>query len=176
MCKDDLSALVDFLVAQVENGYTILTHNGLGFDFDVLAEESGRLKDCRKLAVGHVDVMFHFFCCKGFPVSLSAAGEAIGIRKLKGVEAFEAPTLWKKGKYKTVLKYVGQDCRIALRVAEKSEQQQRFSWIRGNGTVGDIDLPKGWLTVQYARKLPLPDTSWMETAPLRRSKYTQWLR
>jgi hypothetical protein len=42
MSLKDISELVDFLCAQVEAGYTIATWNGLGFDFDILAEESGR--------------------------------------------------------------------------------------------------------------------------------------
>jgi hypothetical protein len=70
---------------------------------------------------------------------------------------------------------VEQDCRIALEVAEKSEQQRSFSWITGKGTVGDLDLPKGWLTVQDAMKLPLPDTSWMRDPPWPQSKFTKWL-
>jgi hypothetical protein len=175
MSKDDLSALVDFLTAQVKNDYTILTHNGLGFDFDVLAEESGRLNDCGELAIGHVDTMFHVFCCKGFGVKLDKAGEAIGVRKLEGVEGWKAPQLWKDGKHETVLKYVGQDCRIALEVAEKSEERRRFSWITGSGTIGNLDLSKGWLTVQDAMKLPLPDTSRMKFTPWPRSKFTKWL-
>ncbi len=175
MCQDDLSGLVDFLTAQVENGYTIVTHNGLGFDFDVLAEESGRPDDCRKLAVGHIDMMFHVFCCKGFGVGLDAAGKAIGLGKLEGVESWEAPKLWKDGKHETVLNYVGQDCRVALKVAEKSEQRRNFSWITQSGKANDLALPKGWLTVQDAMKLPLPDTSWMKTAPWPRSKFTKWL-
>jgi hypothetical protein len=155
MRKDDLSCLVDFLVDQVKNGYTMLTLNGLGFDFDVLAEESGRLNDCRKLAVGHVDMMFHVVCCKGFGVGLDAAGEAIGIRKLEGVES--------------------QDCRIALGVAETSEQRRSFSWIARSGKASDLALPKGWLTAQDAMKQPPPDTSGMKFAPWPRSKFTQWL-
>lgn len=150
MCKDDLSGLVDFLSDQIKNGYTIVTHNGLGFDFDVLAEESGRLDDCRKLAIGHVDIMFHVSCYKGFCVGLDAAGKAIGINKSDGVIGAEAPQLWKDGKCGTVLKYMGQDCRITLDVAEKSEQLPSFRWITQRGTVGDLDLPKGWLTVQDA--------------------------
>jgi hypothetical protein len=175
MSKDDLSGLVDFLADQIKNGYTILTHNGLGFDFNILAEESGRLNDCRQLAMGHVDTMFHVFCCQGFGVGLDKAGEAIGIRKLEGVEGWKAPQLWKEGKHETVLKYVGQDCRMALEVAEKSEQRRSFSWIKGNGKTGTLALPKGWLTVQEAIKLPLPDTSWMNFAPWPRSKFTKWL-
>ncbi len=174
MRKDDLSGLVDFLADQVKNGYTILTNGGLEFDFDVLAEESGRLKDCRKLAVGHVDIMFQVVCCKGHRVGLDKAGEAIGIRKLEGVEGWKAPQLWKNGEYQTVLKYVGQDCRVALEVAEKSERQGSLLWITRKGTEGNLALPKGWLTVQDAMKLPLPDTSWMSDPP-RRSEFTKWL-
>ncbi|HKM47416.1 MAG TPA: ribonuclease H-like domain-containing protein [Terriglobales bacterium] len=175
MCKNDLSGLIDFLTTQVKNGYTIVTHNGLGFDFDVLAEESGRLNDCKKLAVDHVDIMFHVFCCKGFTVGLDATGEAIGLRKLEGIEGWEAPQLWKDGKYETVLKYVGRDCRIALEVANKSERRRSFSWITQHGTVGDVDLPNGWLTVRDAKRMPLPDTSWMSNPPWSRSKFAKWL-
>ncbi|MGO9865011.1 MAG: ribonuclease H-like domain-containing protein [Terriglobales bacterium] len=174
MTKDDLSGLVDFLADQIKNGYTILTHNGLGFDFDVVAEESGRLNDCRQLAMGHVDTMFHVFCCKGFGVGLEAAGIAIGIGKSEGIEGWEAPQLWKDGKHETVLKYVGQDCRVALEVAEKSERQGTFLWITQKGKEGNLALPKGWLTVEDAMKLPLPDTKWMP-APWPRSKFTKWL-
>lgn len=174
MSKNDLSGLVDFLADQFKNGYTIVIHNGLGFDFNVLAEESGRVNDCLKLAIGHVDTMFHVFCCKGFGVGLDKAGEAIGIRKLKGLEGWETPQLWKDGKYETVLEYVGQDCRVALKVAEESEQRCSFSWIKGSGKVGNLHLPKGWLTAQDAMNLPLPDTSWMSDPPWPRSKFTKW--
>ena len=39
----------------------------------MLAEESGSGDPCRELALGHVDMMFHIFCEKGFPVSLEKA-------------------------------------------------------------------------------------------------------
>jgi hypothetical protein len=175
MREDDLSALVDFLTDQVKNGYALLTHGGLGFDFDVLAEESGRLNDCRQLAIGHVDTMFHLFCCKGFTAKLEKAAEAIGTGKFEGVEGWQSPQLWKDGEYETVLKYVGQDCRITLEVAEKSERQRSFLWITKKGTEGNLDLPKGWMTVQEAMKMPLPDTHWMSDPPWPRSKFTKWL-
>ena len=35
MDKEAASAFVDFLSAKVKEGYTLLTFNGLGFDFDV---------------------------------------------------------------------------------------------------------------------------------------------
>src|SRR5699024_3767403 len=56
MSLKDLSKMVDFLLKSQKEGYTILSHNGLGFDFDILAEESGRTEDCKKLALSHVEI------------------------------------------------------------------------------------------------------------------------
>ena len=49
-------SFVEYLATQVENGYTIVTWNGLGFDFDILADESQMLAECRQLAIGHVQL------------------------------------------------------------------------------------------------------------------------
>lgn len=174
MTRQDLTACVDHLKRKSNSGYSILTHNGLGFDFDILAEESGQTNACRDLALGHVDMMFHFFCGKGFSIGLNAAANAIGIGKPTNVDGSVAPQLWKGGDYQTVLDYVAQDCRLTLDVAEASEKSQRISWITRRGTTSSFELPVGWLTVEAAAKLPLPDTSWMDN-PWPRSKFTAWL-
>jgi len=174
MSKDDLSKFVDFLLAQAADGYTIVTLNGLGFDFDVLAEESGRQDDCKQLALSHVDMMFHIFCGKGFCVGLNAAAKAIGLSKPADVDGSIAPQLWKDGKHDRVLDYVAQDCKITLNVAVTSEKKRAFRWITTRGTTASFDIPSGWLTVREAMKLPLPDTSWMNN-PWPRSKFTVWL-
>ena len=174
MTTQDLSAFVELLKLKSNSGYTIITHNGLGFDFDILAEESGQTDDCRDLALGHVDMMFHFFCGKGFPIGLNAAANAIGISKPANVDGSIAPQLWKDGVYQTVLDYVAQDCRLTLDVANTSENSKRISWITGRGTKSYFELPVGWLTVKEASKLPPPDTSWMDN-PWPRSKFTGWL-
>src|SRR5208283_5409002 len=62
MSPQKASGLVEYLVSQIGIGYTIVTWNGLGFDFDILAEESGMLEKCRRLANNHVDMMFHALC------------------------------------------------------------------------------------------------------------------
>lgn len=41
MSRDSLAALVRTLADLAGEGYTLLTWNGTGFDFDILAEESG---------------------------------------------------------------------------------------------------------------------------------------
>ena len=40
MSREETATLVRYLSDQVERGYTLLTWNGVGFDLDVLAEES----------------------------------------------------------------------------------------------------------------------------------------
>ena len=174
MNKEDVARLVAFLKAKTDEGYTIVTHNGLGFDFDILAEESGCMEACRQLALNHVDMMFHLFCEKGFPVGLNAAAKAIGLSKPADVDGSVAPQLWKDGEHETVLDYVAQDCKLTQDVALASEQQRVFKWITQRGKTGRFDLPDGWLSVKDAMALPLPDTSWMDT-PMSRSKFTAWL-
>ena len=43
MSQEEAAKLVEYLTTQVENGYTLVTWNGVGFDLDILAEESGML-------------------------------------------------------------------------------------------------------------------------------------
>lgn len=174
MSQSDLSNIVDILLESVDDGYTIVTHNGLGFDFNVLAEESWRLDDCRKLALGHIDMMFHVFCGKGFGVGLNAAAKAIGLCKPDNMDGSVAPQLWKDGDHKRVLDYVSHDCKMTLEVAVTSEQKGSFRWITKRDTTASFDIPHGWLTVHDAMNLPLPDTSWMDN-PWPRSKFTDWL-
>jgi len=174
MTAQDLTALLSYLEDKAGAGYTLVTHNGLGFDFDILAEESGKVAACRKLALGHVDIMYHFFCGKGFPVSLDAAARAIGLSKPADVDGALAPLLWQEQQHQKVLDYVAHDCRLTLDVAETSEQKGRITWITQRGKKSSFELPSGWLTVEEASALPLPDTSWMDR-PWPRSTFTHWL-
>ena len=174
MSIEDLSIFIDRLIEKNKQGYDIVTHNGLGFDFDILAEESGRDDDCRQLALNHIDMMFHFFCGKGFVIGLNAAAKSIGISKPADVDGSVAPQLWKQGDYQTVLDYVAQDCRLTLDVALTSEKNKKITWITRKGSTAYFSIPNGWLSVKEAMELPLPDTSWMDNA-WERSKFTGWL-
>jgi hypothetical protein len=177
MTPGDLSDLVDYLCGQVEAGYMIVTWNGLGFDFDILAEESGRHESCRQLAIAHVDMMFHVFCEKGFAVGLDAAAKAMCSRgKTRGMNASMAPKLWAEGNSKKVLKYVTNDCKLTLEVASCCDLDGQFAWITKRGTESDFFLTgRQWLSVQEALKLPEPDTSWMTTPPWKRTRFFEWL-
>ncbi|HIM09039.1 MAG TPA: hypothetical protein EYG49_10980 [Gammaproteobacteria bacterium] len=175
MSVNDLSRFVDLLIDKSKQGYTIVTHNGLGFDFDILAEESGRLDDCKQLALNHIDMMFHFFCGKGFAIGLNTAAKSIGISKPEDIDGSLAPQLWKQGNHQQVLDYVAQDCRLTLDIALTSRKNKKITWITQRGSTSSFTLPSGWLSVSDAMKLPLPDTSWMDNA-WERSKFTAWLK
>ncbi len=168
MSAADVAAFVDFLVDAAGQGAAPLSWNGLAFDFDILAEESQRLESCRKLALGHVDMMFQVVCEKGFPVSLQSAASGLGVPgKLAGVAGVDAPVLWAQGQHDKVIEYVAQDVRTTLAVALEAERRKAFAWTTRKGTVSTVPLKRGWLSVEDALKLPLPDTSWMSSPPVR---------
>jgi hypothetical protein len=175
MSRDEARGLIRYLQEMTADGFTVLTWNGLGFDFDVLAEESGDLAACAECALGHVDMMFHVVCTKGYPVGLDKAAQGMGLPgKPPGMSGIKAPGMWAEGRFKEVLDYVAQDVRAALQIAEACERDQRLTWITRKGKPSTMPLGRGWLTVREAMRLPEPDTSWM-TNPLPRSEFTGWL-
>jgi len=176
MSRDEARNVVADLRAYMEKGYTLLTWNGAGFDFDVLAEEADAYADCRELARDHVDMMFHVLCEKGFPIGIDNAAKAMRIDgKPEGMSGKLAPKLWEEGQFDTVLDYVAQDVRMALQIAEASEDAHALRWVTRRGQTRTFALPHGWLTVREANALPKPDTSWM-TKPLDRDEILRWLQ
>jgi len=175
MTKQETAALVDYLETKVKDGFTVLTWNGLGFDFDILAEESGLLENCARLAYEHVDMMYHFFCVKGYALGLDKAAQGMGLSgKTPGMNGRLAPIYWREGKRKEVLDYVAQDVRTTLALAEAVERKKSLNWISNSGRDQYVHFHNGWKIVEDANALPLPDTSWMRN-PWSRSKFTGWL-
>jgi len=173
---DEVRKLVRYLQEAVKNGHTIVTWNGVGFDFDVLAEESGLVEKCKQLARNHVDMMFHAFCQLGYGISLGAAAKGMGLAgKAGGMTGIDAPRLWAEDKQKQVFRYVAQDARTILALAERCESEHSFRWVTRSGRKRRLALPKGWLSVVLAQKLPEPITFWM-TTPWSRQKFTAWLQ
>lgn len=174
MLLSEAMSLVGYLDYKAAQGYTILTWNGLSFDFDILAEESHCQPLCVDLAMNHVDMMFHFFCLKGFPLGLNTCAKGCGLPgKTEGMDGAKAPELWQSGEYEKVLEYVGQDVITTLKVAQTVERQKGFDWIAKSGRKNGIRI-NTWLTVEDALALPEPDNGWM-TDPWPRSKFTGWL-
>ena len=175
MSQQEAGKLVEYLATQVDNGYTIVTWNGLGFDFDILAEESGMPAKCKKLAADHVDMMFHVLCRLGYGVKLDAAAKGMGLDgKPEGMNGALAPVLWAEGKREDVLQYVAQDVRTTLDLATACEARGMMRWIARSGKPRSMALQDGWLSVDQALGLPFPDTSWMSD-PWPRTDFTGWL-
>jgi hypothetical protein len=176
LSRREATGLVEFLRAKVGLGYTIATWNGVGFDFDILDEESGMLAECRELAMNHVDMMFHILCRMGFGVSLQAAAKGMGLKgKPEGTNGAMAPVLWAEGQRKAVLDYVAQDVRTTAELATQCEDCGALRWITKSGRARRMMLPDGWLTAEEAEQLPKPNTSWM-IDPWVRADFTAWLR
>lgn len=154
-------------------GYTILTWNGLGFDFDVLSEESDLHDTCKELALNHIDMMFHFFASKGYPLGLDAAAKGMGLPgKPEGMDGAKAPVLWPEDPHR-VLSYCSLDVRNTLALAQAVDNAGYLGWTARSGRPNTWHRGNKWLTVKEALKLPTPDNSWM-TDPWPRSKFHEW--
>ena len=94
--------------------------------------------------------------------------------KLEGIKGADAPVLWAKGQREEVLRYVAQDAKTTLDLATVCESCGAFRWVARSGKLRTMPLPEGWLAVEEARGLPLPNTSWMDD-PWPRTKFTAWM-
>lgn len=168
MSRAECADLVRFLISKASEGFAIVTWNGLSFDFDVLAEESGLHSECCELARNHIDMMFHVLCDKGHRLGLDKVAKGFGLPgKTEGMSGSLAPKLWATGECEKVLEYVGQDVRTTLAVVMAGNNQRVARWLSGKGKIQECRLPSGWLTVTEALRLPEPDTSWMIDPPTR---------
>ena len=175
MAESEVRRLVRYLATQVQRGYTILTWNGLGFDFRILAEESGLSRECCDLAVEHVDMMFHVLCRLGFGVALESGAKGLGVgTKRAGVSGCLIPQLWKEGRHEEVLDYVANDAKLTLAVAEACEKRGHFCWLTGSGRRRFLSLSNGWLVVRSAMKLP-PTRNSPKSGVWSRSRFMAWL-
>ena len=178
MTRKNLQALVRHLTDWIQapgEPRSIVTWNGLGFDFDVLAEESEMPAECRELALAHVDMMFHVFCELGYPIGLAAAARGMGTAgKTSGMDGSIALQVWQDGDRQQVLDYCAQDVRSTLELAEACHQQRKLQWTSKAGIPHTLWLPNGWLPVSQALEIPEPDTSWM-TNLIPRTRFTGWL-
>ena len=160
--RERAGAWVQYLADAVQARQTVVTWNGAGFDFRVLAQASGRVDECVELAWEHVDMMFWFHCRNGYSVGLDRAAQAVGSGKTLGMDGVEAARLWGAGEYEQVLDYVGQDVRALEAIYQGAQGSNALRWINTRGRMSEAAGPL--LPVREAFKLPLPDTSWMRRA------------
>lgn len=122
------------LETYVGRGFNIVTHNGVAFDFILLADTSGEYERCKALALGdsHIDTMFSLFYSIGYRVPLGTLGkETLGMGKL--MKGKDAPVQWNKGNTGTVLEYVKEDATISMMLERKAQQQGFVLWRSDRG-------------------------------------------
>ena len=186
LSKEECKEVVREFWDLAEQGYTFLTWNGLGFDFRVLAEESGMRYKCAKLALEHhVDMMLYVTFVKGWYLSLQSALEGAGCKGklkevilksgdvLKGMEGSQAPALWKAGEYDAVLRCLQSDILQPLDLVQYIEQHKEIVWTSKAGKPQCVLVPEMLLAYE-CYLLPEPDTSWMDSPPTREG-FIEWV-
>jgi len=186
MRREGAQRILAALEEAAGRGDTLVTWNGAGFDFRLLADETGRHADCARLAMASVDMMFQVLCERGHPLSLDAALKGAGLPPkmdlvtLRSGEAVhisgvEAPRYWQAGEYAAVAAYCAADAERTAALAAACQRSRRLAWTSQKGRPNEIYLRTGWLTVEQCLALPVPDTSWM-TKPMRREDVLAWTR
>lgn len=154
-------------------GDRLVAWNGLSFDLRWVGVAAGDPGLAREVALDLIDPMFQFFVARGFPVSLAAVAEGLGVAEAKLMSGADAPGEWARGDRAKVFDYVAGDCRITLDVARRIERAGEVRWRTRRGTVSREPMPE-MKAVRDLLNAPEPDTSWMDD-PLPRSKFTAWL-
>lgn len=184
MTQEQCENMLAKILSIIDDGYRLVTYNGCSFDLRVLAQESGREKECAELALGynHCDMMFHFLAAKGFMPSLNNIAIGMGFKgKTEGVSGEAAPAMWKDpANRKKVLEYVEQDARLTMKIYKEVEKRGALYWRTRSGRISCLDVPI-WLPVSTAMLMPMPDTGWLERLmrkdnrePPKREEYTGW--
>ena len=184
--KETKQRMVHWLGDMVKEGHKIVTWNGLGFDFDIVAEETGLYNLCKTIALGHVDMMFMVVAAAGHYLSLDKAATGMGLKGkvhdvrlndgslLTGMDGAKAPELWHRKEFDAVLAYLNGDVIQTLELAEAVEENKFIRWRSGAGKTNKIHFAEGLMTVDQCLQMGLPNTSWMATPPTR-EQFLEWM-
>jgi hypothetical protein len=184
MDKADCQDMVNELLGYTRAGFTIVTFNGLGFDFQVLAEESGMGLECADMAMNHIDIMFQWFCRKGWHIGLDNTCEANNVKgKLKEVtlnsgeviteiDGADAPRLWAEGEHEAVLAYAKEDVRSLLDLAHVIQVRNRIHYVSKSNK--NYTIRDGLIPVKRALNFKEPYTAWMSN-PRPRIDFYGWV-
>lgn len=174
MTRQKAHELLEYLAQRQREGCRLFAWNGLSFDLRWIGYNAGDIEAAARLALELYDPMFQFFNQRGFPVSLAAVGEAMGISQRKLMNAADAPKEWRKGNHQRVIEYVLGDCQITNQIVEAAARQGAISWKTSKGTIQSEPMPR-FKTVAEILREPQPDQSWMKGAGKRRSDFTDWI-
>lgn len=193
MTQNQCRKIVKDLRDMVADGATIVTVNGLGFDFSILAEESGMVEECADLALNHhCDMMLMSVCYHGWPVGLDALAAGAGVQGklhnvalkdgtiLEGMGGAMAPQMWERGEHEAVLAYLKDDIKATLEAATVSVECGRLRWLSKKGKAWSVPLMRfdsayHFPVVSEMMTWPKPDTSWMDN-PMDVDELARWTK
>lgn len=149
-------AIASRLLGRLEalaGSHTIIGWNSAGFDFDVLAEESGEHDSCVRLALGHIDLMQLIVVTKGYPKKLADVCAGMGLEGkltkvalrdgtvMESMHGKDAPRLWADGEHEAVLAYLREDVRATLEVGREARRLRCLQWVTASGRMASAPLP-----------------------------------
>jgi hypothetical protein len=160
MSEEEVMDMVGDLLLFESQGNYIVTWNGLGFDFLVLALELSdprHVESVKQMAIRHIDPFFNMFCDRGFGIGLQKAAEGLGVGgKLGGMHGSIAPLMWNadfpassqdeaekvigtglrrgsKEAQDLCIKYVIQDAKATHDIYQALLSSGEMYWITGSG-------------------------------------------
>lgn len=186
MTQSQCVALVLKLQQLATDGFTIVTHNGMAFDFHVLAEESDMYSECAQLAFNHCDTMFPVTRVRGHFVSLDKVTAGMGVTRKLGkvrlksgaevaIEGKLAPRLWQQGEYAAVLTYLNQDVACSAEIAQAIIEQGQIRWINKGNNPDSIALA-GLPTVMDALQMERTQAAWLKRHPYPYTRMITWTK
>lgn len=178
----------------------IVTWNGLGFDFLLMAiecvDEDYRRK-VANIALNSIDPFFNMVCDLGYGIGLSKMAAALDVQgKLEGMHGSLAPYVWTGisgapedlsslgvvpgtlEAQELCIEYVKQDAKATYDIYDALLAKGYVYWTTSKGSRSRYPWkPKTnidrLLTVLEANSTPKPNTSWMDS-PRTRSEYIGW--
>ena len=184
MSRETAKQLVLEMMNHYKNGIIPLTHNGLSFDFKLLAFYSGMIEECARLALNHIDTMFLVTCYKGYYIGLDTLLSGMEVEQklhevilndgssLNNFTGRLAPEMWRKGECNAVKKYLAQDVISLMKLAQAIESKSKITWFSNSGKPQVL-----WtklLPVKECFKIFPPNVSWM-TDPPKRKDFVVWI-
>jgi len=184
MSKEVAQKLVLEMMDNYKKGIIPLTHNGLSFDFKVLAYVSDMFEECAFLALNHFDSMFLITCTKGYFLGLDTLLKGMGVESklhtvtlndgsiVNNFSGKQAPKFWRDGEINTVRYYLGGDVIQPMKMAWEIEKQNKMFWFSKTGK--PQTLYTKLIPVKECFKISKPDVSWMSNPPSR-TDFITWM-
>ena len=165
--------MLTYLRREQAAGALVCAWNGMAFDLRWLGHAAGDAQLAAEVALDLYDPMFQFVAKRGFPVSLAAVADGLGVKETKLMAGADAPKEWALGNHQKVIDYVAGDCRLTREVVERILARREVRWRTKKGTLSSESFPQ-LERVRDVMRAPPPDQSWMSD-PKPWASWFDWL-